>query len=173
LVRWFESGKHNIAIVTGAISGFSIIDLDGQKAIELAQSLGIPTDAPRVKTGKGYHIYCQFQDGQRNFQGIEDLPNIDFRSEGGYVLAPPSLHARGNKYEWVIEPAEELPQVPEWVLKPANKNHSSDKKTSQEKTNTGSRNMSLTREIGRFLRIEVDATRPDTMDFAHRWNELN
>ena len=179
LVRWFESGKNNIAIVTGLVSGISIIDLDGQKAIDLAQSLGIPADAARVRTGKGLHVYCQYEAGQHNFQRRDDLKNIDFRAEGGYVLAPPSLHARGNMYEWLSGPGSNFPPVPEWVLKPASKNTSpgmSDSKSksdSKEGTTIGNRNMGLASEIGRFLRSNAGASQQEVIEYANGWNSAN
>ena len=173
LVSWFKSGKNNIAIVTGAISGLSAIDLDGQDAIELAEKFGIPMNAPKVRTGKGFHIYCQYQAGQKNFQKRDDLKNIDFRAEGGYILAPPSLHARGHNYEWIVAPESYFPPVPEWVLKPSLKDPSSVKSKSQEKVNTGNRNMSLASEIGNFLRNTPEANELDAIKYANSWNSVN
>lgn len=98
---WFGNGsENNLGIVTGAISGICVLDLDSPKAIELAKKLGLP-ETPIVKTGKGYHCYFKYREGIRNFQKRDDLPDIDLRGDGGYVVAPPSIHPSGEKYEWV------------------------------------------------------------------------
>jgi hypothetical protein len=39
---------------------------------------------------------------------------VDIKGEGGYVVAAPSLHASGNRYEWGIE--GEAPDAPRWLL---------------------------------------------------------
>ncbi len=53
----------------------------------------------------------------RNQAGLR--PGIDVRGDGGYVVAPPSLHASGNYYRWAegrapqqLEPAP----IPRWLL---------------------------------------------------------
>ena len=33
------------------------------------------------------------------------LPGADIKAIGGYVIAPPSLHASGVRYEWLRDPA--------------------------------------------------------------------
>ena len=38
--------------------------------------------------------------------GLGDLPGIDLRATGGYVVAPPSLHVSGNRYEWLARPVQ-------------------------------------------------------------------
>ena len=46
------------------------------------------------------------------------MPGLDIRSEGGYVVAPPSNHASGNMYTWVAGLQEQqVPRVPLWLVK--------------------------------------------------------
>ncbi|SOH02802.1 bifunctional DNA primase/polymerase [Candidatus Kuenenia stuttgartiensis] len=100
LQKWFGNGsKRNIGIVTGTISGIAVVDLDGREAIQLAKDLELP-DTPVVKTARGYHLYYRYRPGIRNFQKRDDLPGIDVRGDGGYVVAPPSIHTSGVQYAW-------------------------------------------------------------------------
>ena len=100
LVDWFLSGENNIAIVTGEISGIAVLDFDSVESFERAKAMGL-TDTPIVKTGKVYHAYYCYQAGIRNSQGNPDIKNIDVRGEGGYIIAPPSVHPSGAVYTWV------------------------------------------------------------------------
>lgn len=120
LREWFENTKNNIGIVTGKISNLSVIDLDGKPAVDFMTTGHDLPLSPMVKTGKdyGYHLYCQFNAALRNFQARSDLPSIDMRSEGGYVVAPPSIHPNGKIYEWVSTPPETC-AVPSWFLEKA------------------------------------------------------
>jgi predicted P-loop ATPase len=46
-------------------------------------------------------------------------PGVDIKSDGGYVVAPPSLHASGDRYDWRPEcnPGDTAPApCPQWVL---------------------------------------------------------
>jgi hypothetical protein len=119
LTAWFKDNKRNIGIVTGAVSNLTVIDLDGKDAYEWAgdSDRGIPA-TPIVKTGKeyGYHLYCSYNEKLRNFQARTDLPHIDLRSEGGYVVAPPSIHPNGSTYQWITEPSTPVSPIPAWFL---------------------------------------------------------
>src|SRR5919112_672 len=47
----------------------------------------------------GLHLYLRHPDypvGNRQIAGIGDL-----RGDGGLIVAPPSLHVSGNRYEWL------------------------------------------------------------------------
>jgi hypothetical protein len=120
LNKWFGKTNNNIGIVTGEISNLSIIDMDGKKAVDYMTTGHDLPMTPMVKTGKdyGYHLYCSFNSALRNFQARNDLPDIDMRSEGGYVVAPPSIHPNGKQYEWVSTP-DALALVPSWFLEKA------------------------------------------------------
>ncbi len=99
ILEWFEHRENNIGIVTGSISGITVLDCDSTEAEALARKMGLPTTLT-VKTGRGRHFYFKYEPGTRNFQKRDDLPGIDLRSDGGYVVAPPSVHPNGSTYEF-------------------------------------------------------------------------
>lgn len=86
--RWPEA---NIGIDCGK-SQLAVVDYDGVEPPQV--------DTLQVTTGRGVHHY---------FHNAGDpVPNsasmigdkIDVRGEGGYVLAPPSVHPSGAIYQW-------------------------------------------------------------------------
>ncbi len=115
---WATWPDANIGIVTGKVSGLVVVDVDGEKGLETAKRLGLP-ETPTVKTGKGEHYYYRHSgNGEiRNVQKKDSLPGIDLRGDGGYVVAPPSIHPSGEAYQWVI-PLDSMPLalLPESVL---------------------------------------------------------
>jgi hypothetical protein len=93
-----------VAIATGT-PGPDVLDIDrkngktGYPALRRAQQAGLippPRAAIRTPSG-GAHLYYQGT-GQRN--GSIPAQAIDFRSAGGYVIAPPSVSAEnGRRYQ--------------------------------------------------------------------------
>ena len=58
-------------------------------------------------------------EGVHAWNAVGILPGIDLRTEGGYVVAPPSVHPNGNAYSWAdgLSPAEvEIAPTPAWLL---------------------------------------------------------
>ena len=112
LDAWFGNGSQlNIGIVTGKVSGIAVVDLDSIEAIKFAQENKFPK-TPGVKTRPDrFHLYFKYKDGVRNFQQRKDLPNIDMRGEGGYVVAPPSIHELGHQYEWIPTVGPGIPRA--------------------------------------------------------------
>ena len=52
---------------------------------------------------------------QRNRVNL--LDGVDVRADGGYIVAPPSIHNNGNRYEWENEPDEyEIAKADDVVL---------------------------------------------------------
>lgn len=99
--EWAARWPVNLGIITGAVSGLVVVDIDVAKGGDPAPILAkYPTDLI-VRTGSGgWHLYYEFSD---EFSGnqVGLLPGVDIRSNGGLVVAPPSLHASGGTYEWV------------------------------------------------------------------------
>jgi hypothetical protein len=114
-VAGWSSRDSNMAIVTGAISGLLVLDLDSADAVAEAEALGLP-DTIRAKTAKGQHVYFRHPGGTiKNRAGIK--PGWDIRCDGGYVIAPGSLHPSGAEYSWHHPPGLfDLAPPPHWLL---------------------------------------------------------
>jgi hypothetical protein len=118
LTNWFSGIKsYNIGIVTGQLSNLVIIDFDNKKALKEAKTRGLPGGGPIVQTSRGYHCYCEFpKDGIGN-QASSQIEGLDIRGDGGYAVAPPSVHSSGNVYKWKRDPENSLPKLPSWINK--------------------------------------------------------
>lgn len=122
---WSTFPDSNIGIATGAPSGVIVVDIDGAAGEQSWQNLearnAVLDDTWMVRTGSGgIHFYLTAVDGVRN-SASRFAPGVDIRGDGGYVIAPPSLHKDG-KYEWLGDnrPGRIMPapaQVPEWLLR--------------------------------------------------------
>jgi hypothetical protein len=121
---WGDQGQYNVAIATGRASGVWVLDVDnddnGKATLsELEAKFGPLPPTVEVITADGRHLYFRWPDSGveiRNFQQRDDLPGLDVRGEGGYVLAPPSVHPSGRRYEWSVDSADTFADAPEWLL---------------------------------------------------------
>jgi len=96
---WGQWPEANVGIVTGKISGIMVLDADskqGQK--ELNKLFPDSLETPTAKSPGGWHNYFAYQEGLSNTARV--LPDCDIRTDGGYIIAPPSRNAKGN-YAWV------------------------------------------------------------------------
>jgi putative DNA primase/helicase len=116
--EWFGGkSEFGIGIATGAASGVVVVDIDIDKLTD--ESRKIVTQLQNeltacVVTGTGgLHFYFKCPPTTlRNRAGI--TPGIDFRADGGYVVAPPSIHPNGQPYTW-SRPAA-VKEMPQWVI---------------------------------------------------------
>jgi len=108
LHTWFDRGDKNIAIVCGKNSGnLVVVDFDDpaifnflfeggpDKLIEKAKGKTLV-----VKTRKGYHFYYRTTENLLQTRRLDNL-KIDIKGEGGYVIAPPSIHKEGVRYQFL------------------------------------------------------------------------
>jgi hypothetical protein len=76
------------------------------------------SNAATYTGGGGQHFLMRHRPGITNAQG--GLPTgIDVRGDGGYVVAPPSVHPNGGTYAWDVDahPDETaLADWPDWLL---------------------------------------------------------
>lgn len=137
---WSRWPAANIGIATGE-SGIVVIDIDlghrpnaslgwpgeevpGQRPDVWSSLDRVLHKLPRTLTdltgGGGLHLLYRgrFQQPLRNrtssLPGMPDLAGIDLRADGGYIVAPPSLHSSGNRYSW-LDPRQAIADAPEWL----------------------------------------------------------
>lgn len=105
-----DSHKGNWAIVCGKTSGVMVVDIDSDTALQQLNDAGfdlLSYNTPIVKTGKGYHIYFKYDPEFNITNKVGILKNVDIRTQGGYVLSPPSIHPdTGNPYVWLKNPKD-------------------------------------------------------------------
>ncbi len=96
--RWFSDEKKNVGIICGKVSGDLVVfDFDNQETMQFVISdiKSVSEKTLVVRTGKGFHVYYKIKDPP-----YFKLPNlaVDVKGEGGYVVAPPSIHPSGAQY---------------------------------------------------------------------------
>ncbi len=113
--EWFQlQPRANLGIVTGGVSGIIVQDLDGPEGLSTAQLNGVP-HTPMSRTGHGMHVVYRHPGYEvRNF--ARRAPGVDLRGDGGYIVAPPSIHPSGHTYEWQVEPSTPLAMPPDWFV---------------------------------------------------------
>jgi hypothetical protein len=119
---WGEQGQYNIGVATGPRSGVWVLDIDGHEGERTLRQLEEKhgTLPPTVEsiTGDGRHLWWRWPAGAiiRNTQCRHDLPCLEWRGDGGYVLAPPSIHPSGRAYAWSVDSASEFADAPQWLI---------------------------------------------------------
>lgn len=110
---WAKWPKANVGLVMGEVSGLVALDLDGQHAADLIRQAKVflPQTAT-VQTSRGYHAIFKHP-GYTISNRVKLLSGgdsgVDVRGDGGYVVAPPSIHGSGFQYRWVIPPEQIVP----------------------------------------------------------------
>lgn len=117
---WRQTPDANIALVLGR--GWFVVDLDGEGAADLLTQAGIqiPDDTPRVKTRNGWHLYFRTSGYLPCRNPLLDTdgskPAVDVKGDGGYVIAPPSIHPDGGEYTWHTGDAEAARLAPQSLV---------------------------------------------------------
>lgn len=136
--RWWRFYPDaNIGIATGGYGpgspGLLVLDVDGPKGeatlAELTAQHGPLPATPVQTTSRGRHYVFQVTQAVPNSAGtVGAHPNpqgksapsgIDTRGDGGYIVAAPSVHPNGTRYEWSADArpsAIPLAPAPKWLL---------------------------------------------------------
>ncbi len=119
-IRAWDWNSANVGIATGAISSLVVIDIDPrhggfQAALDLVPKHGEFPKTLEVKTGGGgFHLYFKHPGGRVANSSSKIGAGIDVRGDGGFVVAPPSLHTSGSRYQW-RDISAELQPLPAWI----------------------------------------------------------
>ncbi len=105
VTEWFAGTRHNIGIATGEASNLIVLDIDprhgGDATLACFERLqGKLPPTVRFKTGGGgQHILFRHPGGYIPNSAGKIGPGVDVRADGGYIVAPPSEHISGGRYE--------------------------------------------------------------------------
>lgn len=123
LEEWFKAPigtSRNIAVVTGEISNIIVLDFDDYDTADLfSEAEPRFMDSLVAKTGKGFHIYLRPNRKVKTTTFILNDKLHHVKAEGGYVVAPPSVHYSGNYYSFLEkkEPIEyEVEKLSELII---------------------------------------------------------
>ena len=101
---WFSDSTMGAGIVTGAISNLTVADFDGELGASTEQQILDRLGAGPVALTGGGGCHRFFSHPGRKVptrKGI--LPGMDIRGDGGFIVAPPSVHASGRQYSWDVD----------------------------------------------------------------------
>jgi P4 family phage/plasmid primase-like protien len=157
---WGQSPDANIGIATGKISNLVVVDVDGKEGkkslAELVRTYGRLPKTPKVRTGNGLHFY--FRSGNKPLRNSASRlgKGVDVRGDGGYVIAPGSVHRSGKFYRFL--PGRDLDDIeiakaPKWLMgSPSNRQTDNAEIKGKDGTDIGTRNSSLTAIAGKLRR---------------------
>ena len=124
LQNWFATPM-NLAVVTGELSGVVVVDADSAEALTWIRNR-LPWTPWQTRTAKGFHLWYGHPGvrvpNRARIETGEGRLALDVRGDGGYVVAPNSVHATGVVYEfagdWSV-PRDRLPRFwPGWTRRP-------------------------------------------------------
>jgi hypothetical protein len=169
LRRWFRWYPYNIGIRTGAASRIFIFDVDGEAGSENLREIEFQHGRLPLTlistTGQGRHFWF-IADRPIPCSTGRIAPGIDVRADGGYVVAPSSIHPNGKLYQWIdyaIPPAA----APDWLIRLAMKPAPAPRPTPAPRSRQGNGNgeaygaAALAREAG-----DLAHTMPGTRNHA-------
>lgn len=183
---WFGRWpRANLAVITGAISGIVVVDIDpknggGQSMAALETRHGaLPPSVESITGGGGRHVYFLYPGREvRNRVGL--APGIDLRGDGGCIIVPPSVHPSGNRYRWKPGHAPgqvDLAALPVWLEQsrflsggPRGRSTAYWRNLVHEGVKEGQRNSTIASFAGHLLWHGVD---PDVaLELMLAWNRV-
>lgn len=99
-----------LAIRTGSVSGLLVVDIDPRSGGRLDPEIMTPTRA--VRTGSdGWHLLYRHPGYAVRSRPLPGYRGVDIKCDGGYVVAPPSLHPdTGRPYRLAVD--QDVEEVP-------------------------------------------------------------
>lgn len=172
VLKWWKAWPDaNIGLAAGQRAGWWVLDVDagrgGEESLaELERKHGkLPDTVQSLTGGGGRHLFFAWPSqpwvGEvRNRANVGGWQGLDVRGEGGYVVAPPSMHASGWEYSWELssDPADgvAIAEAPPWLLELVRDGHQETPSAAAEPLGDvipeGGRNAALTSLAGSMRR---------------------
>jgi hypothetical protein len=113
----------------------------------------LPETAQVLTGGGGAHAYFQHPGVEVRNSAGKLGPGLDIRGDGGYIIAPPSVHENGRVYKWLKQasPAE----LPAWLLENAEKRRNGAAAKVAEIIPEGQRRAAMLSVAGKLKRAEL------------------
>lgn len=109
--KWWDAHPDaNIGIATGGADRLQLVVIDvdtneakhkvGDETLQQWEAIHgeLPETRKVISGSGGVHYYYFSGDHYRSVNNV--MANIDVKSEGGYIVAPPSIHPCGKPYRW-------------------------------------------------------------------------
>jgi len=112
---WFaEHPELNVAVAIP--SNRVVLDIDGPEGEKnLAECGFVPPSTATTITGKGRHLWYEWNHPVPPMRKVGFLPKVDLLCNG-YVLMPPSKHTSGGEYRWDVPlTSENTEMAPQWM----------------------------------------------------------
>lgn len=177
---WFNGRPSNIAVVCGGISGgLVVVEFDVQENYEKFNEVFVNrtgntlTEFTRVTKGKrGPHVWLRVRTPVESHK----FPMCEIRSEGNYIVVPPSVHPEGHEYKFLnnlpIKTIDSLLEVGIDIKQAQQQGRNQPGWVSEllKGVGQGSRNDTATKLAGYFRhRLPIDVTEHLMLD----WNTRN
>lgn len=107
--EWFgpTAPPANIGVVTGEISGITVIDIDigegkfgAESWAEAIKDHGEPQTLMAETGSGGMHVVFTYNSALKTASNVLGK-GVDCRNDGGYIVAAPSRHRKGGLYKWL------------------------------------------------------------------------
>jgi putative DNA primase/helicase len=115
---WSAHPDAQIGLPTGRVNGLFVLDIDGEQGASIAAKWKLPETFTVETQPRHWQAWFKQPEGVETKCSAGVLgPELDVRGDGGYVIAPPSIHHEtGNPYRIVKNLA--LADVPSVLLEP-------------------------------------------------------
>jgi putative DNA primase/helicase len=123
--RWFRNQPWNIGLVTGNASGIVALDVDPRhegdsSVVALEKEHGLLPKTWRFLTGGGGQHILYRHPGAKVQNSVGRLGvGVDVRGDGGFIVAPPSIHISGRPYAISVDHHPHdipLADLPGWLI---------------------------------------------------------
>jgi hypothetical protein len=115
---WTEWPDAQIGVPTGQVNRLVVLDIDGEEGAAWLSTKLVPET--RIVESSPCHRQYWFQLPKERVVkcSVEKLaPEVDVRAEGGYIIAPPSIHHEtGKPYRFLNKLP--LAVAPDWLVTP-------------------------------------------------------